>query len=333
MPQTGTAGSAHDVFRSARDLLLELRDDYEEAYRRFRWPELDRFNWALDWFDVIARGNDRPALWVVEEDGREVRRSFAEMAARSDQVANWLRALGVQRSDRMVVMLGNQVELWETVLAALKLGAVLIPATPLLGPPDLRDRVERGAARHVVVRSEDCPKFADVPGDYMRIAVGPTVGGWECYDDASNQPSGFTPSGETMASDLFLLYFTSGTTAQPKLVEHTHASYPAGHLSTMYWIGLRPGDVHLNVASPGGAKHAWSSVFAPWNAEATVLVHNYARFDPQALLGTLVRCETTTFCAPPTVWRMLVQEDLAAHPVALREAVSAGEPLNPEVIE
>jgi acetyl-CoA synthetase len=329
------AHEAHDTFRAARDLLLELREDYGEAYRQFRWPKLGRFNWATDWFDVIARANDRPALWVVGEDGREVRRSFAEMAIRSDQVAGWLRGLGVERGDRMIVMLGNQVELWETVLAALKLGVVLIPATPLLGPADLRDRVDRGDARHVIVRSEDCTKLDDVPGDYTRIAVGPPVPGWERYDESAARPSGppWSPSPETIASDPFLLYFTSGTTARPKLVGHTQASYPVGHLSTMYWIGLRPGDVHLNVASPGWAKHAWSSVFAPWNAEATILVHDYARFDPRALLDVMVGCGVTTFCAPPTVWRMLIQEDLASWPVVMREDVSAGEPLNPEIVE
>jgi acetyl-CoA synthetase len=136
-----------------------------------------------------------------------------------------------------------------------------------------------------------------------------------------------------MATDTLLLYFTSGTTAKPKLVEHTHASYPVGHLSTMYWLGLRPGDVHLNISSPGWAKHAWSNVYAPWNAEATVLVYNFARFSPEPLLDQMVRCGVTTFCAPPTVWRMLIRQDLGRWPVPLREVVSAGEPLNPQVIE
>ncbi|HEY6032449.1 MAG TPA: AMP-binding protein, partial [Gaiellaceae bacterium] len=325
--------AAHDSFRAARDLLLAHRDDYEAARRAFAWPALDAFNWALDWFDVVAAGNDGPALRIVEEDGADRTLSFAELSERSNRVANWLRGHGVARGDRVILMLGNQVELWETVLAAMKLGAVIIPATTLLGPADLIDRVERGGARHVVVTAADAAKFDGVPGGYTRIAVGAPVEGWLDFADADTAAADFAPDGPTRASDPLLLYFTSGTTAKPKLVEHTHASYPAGHLSTMYWIGLRPGDVHLNISSPGWAKHAWSSVYAPWNAEATIFVYNYARFDAAALLGQMARCGVTTFCAPPTVWRMLIQEDLAAHPVPLREAVAAGEPLNPEVIE
>jgi acetyl-CoA synthetase len=335
MSEFSTDSSAGTVqLRAARDFLLANREDYDLAYREFRWPELDEFNWALDWFDPLAaRSADRTALWIVEEDGREDRRSFAELSVRSDQVASWLREQGVARGDRMIVMLGNQVELWETILAAMKLGAVIIPATPLLAPADLVDRVERGDARHVVVNARDVAKFERVAGDYTRIAVGEPVTGWLSFDDASRAAAEFTPEGTTRASDTLLLYFTSGTTAQPKLVEHTHASYPVGHLSTMYWAGLQPGDVHLNVSSPGWAKHAWSNVYAPWIAEATVLVVNLSRFDARALLDQMVRCDVSTFCAPPTVWRMLIQEDLTRWSVPLREALAAGEPLNPEVIE
>ncbi|MEU5877148.1 AMP-binding protein [Spirillospora sp. NPDC047279] len=320
-------------FRAARDFLLAHREDYATAYEKFRWPVLTGFNWALDWFDAIAAGNDAPALWIVEEDGSEARFSFADLSRRSNQVANHLRASGVRRGDRIIVMLGNQVELWETILAAMKLGAVIIPATPLLGPADLRDRLTRGRARHVVAGAAETGKFDEVPGEYTRIAVGSPVAGWTSYEAAYDKPAEFTPYGTTMAGDTLLLYFTSGTTAQPKLVEHTHASYPAGHLSTMYWIGLRPGDVHLNISSPGWAKHAWSNVFAPWNAEACVFIFNYTRFDADRLLRELDRCGVTSFCAPPTVWRMLIQSDLSRLETPPREVVAAGEPLNPEVIE
>ncbi|AHH94742.1 AMP-binding protein [Kutzneria viridogrisea] len=323
---------AHAAFREARDFLLTHREDYAAA-RGFRWPELTEFNWALDWFDVIAADNDRPALWIVEPDGSEAKWSFAQLARKSNQVANWLRAQGVRRGDRLVLMLGNQVELWETILAAMKLGAVVIPATPLLGTADLADRIERGHAAHVVTTSADAPKFEGVPGDYTRIAVGERVRGWLRYADAEWADHEFEPDGVTRAEDTLLLYFTSGTTAKPKLVEHSHVSYPVGHLSTMYWIGLEPGDVHLNISSPGWAKHAWSNVFAPWNAEATVFIHNYTRFDAATLLGHMQRCGVTSFCAPPTVWRMLIQADLSQLSTPPRKVVGAGEPLNPEVIE
>ncbi|MEV6963173.1 AMP-binding protein [Streptomyces sp. NPDC051207] len=325
--------TATDAFRRARDFLLEHREDWAAAHEGFTWPRPGHFNWALDWFDVIAAGNERTALHLVEEDGTGARLSFAELSDRSDRVANWLRGRGVRAGDRVLVMLGNQTELWETALAAMKLRAVVIPATPLLGPADLRDRVDRGRVAHVVVRDADSAKFDEVPGGYTRIAVGGPVEGWQSYGDAYDAPGGFTPDGPTPAGDPLMLYFTSGTTARPKLVEHTHTSYPIGHLATMYWIGLKPGDVHLNISSPGWAKHAWSNLFAPWNAEATVFIHNYTRFDAARLMTEMDRAGVTTFCAPPTVWRMLIQADLTQLRHKPREAVAAGEPLNPEVIE
>ncbi|MFI6333731.1 AMP-binding protein [Streptomyces sp. NPDC050535] len=325
--------SATDQFRGARDFLLAHREDYATAYEGFDWPRPEHFNWALDWFDVIARDNLRTALHIVEEDGASTRISFADMSERSNRVANWLAAQGVRAEDRVLVMLGNQAELWETALAAMKLRAVVIPATTLLGPADLRDRVERGRVRHVIARGEDTGKFEAVPGEYTRIAVGPGRPGWLSYEEAYAADATFEPDGATHPDDPLMLYFTSGTTARPKLVEHTHLSYPVGHLATMYWIGLRPGDVHLNISSPGWAKHAWSNLFAPWSAEATVFIHNYTRFDAGRLMAEMDRSGVTTFCAPPTVWRMLIQADLSRLAAPPREVVAAGEPLNPEVIE
>ncbi|MGE5088006.1 MAG: AMP-binding protein, partial [Candidatus Levyibacteriota bacterium] len=301
----------------------------------FRWPELSHFNWALDHFDAMAQGNDAPALWIVGEDGSEHRRSFRQMSERSSQVANHLRSLGVGRGDRILLMLGNELALWETMLAAMKLGAVVIPATSLLTADDLRDRIDRGRVRHVVAASAHAPKFAEVPGGYTRICVGAAQPGWTSHDDADRFPVALRPDAPTRATDPLLLYFTSGTTSKPKLVLHTHQSYPVGHLSTMYWIGLTPGDVHLNISSPGWAKHSWSCVFAPWNAGACVFIYNSARFNAKGLLAALERHAVTTLCAPPTVWRLLIQEDLAAFRgrLKLRELVGAGEPLNPEIIE
>jgi acetyl-CoA synthetase len=321
------------AFLAARDFLLAHRTAYDDACAGFRWPRLERFNWALDYFDPMARGNDRTALRIVRDDGSDQRHSFAELAERSDRVANGLRAAGARRGDRLLLMLPNVVQTWETILACTKLGVVVVPSTPQLTPADLADRFERGDVRHVVTDADGAPKLAGVAGGYTRLVVGADLPGWTRFETAYDAARDFAPDGETRADDPLLLYFTSGTTAKPKLVLHTHASYPAGHLSTMYWIGLREGDVHWNISSPGWAKHAWSSVFAPWNAGATIFVYDYQRFDARRVLETIVRCGVTTLCAPPTVWRMLIGEDLGRYRVPLRELVGAGEPLNPEVIE
>jgi len=343
-----TAGApATAALRAARDLLLAHLTDYAAAVAGFSWPRLDEFNWALDWFDVIAAEHpDRLALRVVGDDGSDEAVSYGEMSRRSAQVANWLRGLGVRRGDHVLLMLGNIVPLWEVMLAAMKLGAVVIPASTLLQPADLTDRILRGDVRHVIAESGQVTKFADVPGDWTPIIVPPTLSGsfhygvltdgpaWQRYEESLTAPEEFTPDGVTQSNDPLLLYFTSGTTSQPKLVGHTHVSYPVGHLSTMYWIGIQPGDVHLNISSPGWAKHAWSNLFAPWNAQATILILNQSRFNAAGLLAALGDCGVTTFCAPPTVWRMLIQADLSAAGISrLRECVAAGEPLNPEVIE
>ncbi len=322
-------------FLAARDFLLAHRTDYTTAVRDFRWPQLSEFNWALDYFDAMAEGNQANALWIVEEDGSEQRYSFQQLASRSNQVANHLRALGVRRGERILLMLGNDVALWETMLAAFKLGAVVIPATALLTPDDLGDRIERGQVRHLVVGSAHVDKFVGLGDGCSRICVGPAPAGWTPHSAASEYSEQFDVEGRTLATDPMLLYFTSGTTSKPKMVLHSHQSYPVGHLSTMYWIGLQPGDLHLNISSPGWAKHAWSCLFAPWNAGACIFIHNVARFSAPALLGTLERYGVTSLCAPPTVWRMLIQEDLASYKarLCLRELVGAGEPLNPEIIE
>lgn len=415
-PQTAASGqSVTERFRAARDQLLRLRTDLDAAHAEFEWPRFDTFNFALDWFDALGAGEeaDREALVIVEEDGTQTRRTYAELSRRSSQLATWLRGQGVQRGDRVILMLGNQVELWETMLACTKLGAPMIPTTVMLGENDLRDRVERGNASWVVTSHSNALKFADVPGDFTIIQVpdqpdhrvrptsgafaspsadddaapagssGPgTSGGTASSTSGADTSSGTTsgnaastvdgagdaeggaaasssgsaelaPIGEHRVLDYarsfngpktfevlepspadatLLLYFTSGTTSLPKLVEHTNTSYPVGHLSTMYWIGLEPGDVHLNVASPGWAKHAWSNFFAPFIAGATVFLYNYTRFNAVALMDQMEREHVTSFCAPPTVWRMLIQSDLSHLKNPPRKTVAAGEPLNPEII-
>jgi acetyl-CoA synthetase len=329
------------TFQEARSFLLRHRTEYDKAVADFRWPDAVAFNWALDWFDAELAGNaesrDRPALWIVDAaSGSEARLSFAEMSRRSNRIANFLRAQGLKRGDHLLLLLGNVVPLWETMLAAIKLGVVVIPATTLLTPDELRDRLDRGRAKAVVAAQDQIAKFAELgTRDLVRVVVNAPSrqDGWRSYDEAADFPETFVPDGPTQPDDPMLLYFTSGTTARPKLVRHSQRSYPVGGLSTMYWLGLQPGDIHLNISSPGWAKHAWSCFFAPWNAGAAVFVVNQPRFDAKTLLAAIGRCGVTTLCAPPTVWRLFIQENLASFKVNLREVCGAGEPLNPEIID
>ena len=327
------------TFKEARAFLLANRAAYDAALKGFRWPEPVPFNWALDWFDAeLARApesRDRCGLWIVDvASGEETKLTFAELSARSNQVANYLRQLGLARGDHLLLVLNNVAPLWEIMLAAMKLGVVVIPATTLLTADELADRVERGRAKVIIADEQQVAKCRDLPRDGVSFVTTSTskIEGWRPLAEAYKCSAAFTPDAPTQAEEPLLLYFTSGTTAKPKLVRHSHRSYPIGSLSTMYWLGLQPGDVHVNISSPGWAKHAWSTFFAPWNAGATVLMVNQAPFNAKGLLGVLERCKVTTFCAPPTVWRLLIQEDLKAPKLALREVCGAGEPLNPEVI-
>ncbi len=319
------------AFGAARDFLLAHREDYATAYASFKWPGLERFNWATDWFDALANvAPDRVALWVIEENGDEQKLTYAQVRNQSRSFAGFLERSGLGKGDRVLLLLGNGVPLWIAMLACIRLGCVMIPATTLLSRSDLADRLERGQVRAVI--ADDAALVGAAADGLVRVAVEP-ADGWTPYVDAFSD--GIEPfvGGDTHPEDPLLLYFTSGTTAQPKLVEHTQVSYPVGHLSTMYWIGLQPGDLHLNISSPGWAKHAWSSFFAPWNAGATAVIFNAARFDANAVLDVIDRVGVTSLCAPPTVWRMLTQADLTRVRPNLRECVAAGEPLNPEVIE
>ncbi len=326
-----------DEFLRAREVLLKNRDDYDTAYREFRWPAEPSFNWATHWFDHFARGNSRLALKIVSATAT-VGVTYAEMSERSTRVARWLADNGVAKGDRILVMLPNVAPLWELVLGAMKLGAVLIPSTTQLTQADIDDRVTRGKVTTLIVDESGIERAAavkSVSAKHLRlILVGSgSAPGFTRYEDLYSAEASFTPTDAVGTDDPLFLYFTSGTTAKPKLVLHTQRSYPIGHLSTMYWIGIREGSVHQNISSPGWAKHAWSCIFAPWNAGATSLVHDYARFSAKATMQVLAEEKVASLCAPPTVWRMLILEALGQKPASLEETVSAGEPLNPEVIE
>jgi len=328
------ATPATEAVRAARDFLFAHAHDYEGAVAGFSWPELAEFNFALEWFDVMAAEHpDRDAVKIVDADLYARSWSYAELSRRSDQVANWLHNLGMRRGDHMIVMLNNTIEIWEILLGLLKVGGVAIPTSTLLSETDLNYRIDRGEARFTIAPDALAAKFASTPAGVIRIGVGgSTPDGWVDFADSHEAALTFTPDGPTPADDTSLLYFTSGTTAYPKLVRHTQVSYPVGHLSTMWWLGVRDGDVHLNISSPGWGKHAWSNFFSPFLAGATVFIFNYDRFDAAALMRIMDTHEVTSFCAPPTVWRMLIQADMTQLRKPPRELVGAGEPLNPEVI-
>jgi acetyl-CoA synthetase len=325
---------SREAFHVARDQLLKHREDYDRARAEFRWPELSRFNWALDWFDghlAVGPRGDRPALRIVGTNGCV--RTFRELSEASSRLANGLRGIGIRRGARVLLMLGNCPALWEIMLACMKLGAVTIPASTLLMADDVRERMSFARVDYWITDAELARQFDGLECGARRIVVGEGPSGWVRYDDLLSAVAEFRPDGATRPDDPMLLYFTSGTTTRPKLVSHSHRSFPVGNLSTMYWLGLQPGDIHVNVSSPGWAKHAWSCFFAPWNAEATVFIPNLGRFNPLSLLETLREGGVTSLCAPPTVWRMLIQEDLGPYKGALNNVCAAGEPLNPEVIE
>jgi acetyl-CoA synthetase len=331
--------AAHECYARQRDLLLELRDDLDAARAAFSWPRTAAFNWALEWFDVVAAGNPRAALEVVRPDGGTDAVSYDELSRRSDQVANWLDSIGISRGDRILVVLGQQAELWETILACLKLGAVVIPAYTSLTRAEAADRVARGRVSCVIARGDLVPLFAGpVAGTRIGVAV-PSAGqdteshpGWLDYRRSREAPGLFVPRAATPAADPAFAYFTSGTTSAPKLVLHTHVSYPVGHLSSLYFNGLLPGDRHVNVSAPGWAKHSWSSFFVPFTAGSTLVLPREGDLVPELLPSVLASRAVTTLCAPPSFWARMARHLDSATP-CLREATSAGEPLPARVAD
>ena len=293
------------------------------------WTE---FNWALDYFDDYAEGNQRLALWLVDEDGSEQRFTYAQMSARSNQVANFLRGQGVKRGDTLLLMLDNVA------------GAV--------GDHAGGDQAGRGddTGDHAAVRricriawSGAVPPIwwwvRPIPTSLTRLGAELgriVVGGWRRAGTPSMRPTEERrPSGRTVRpapTTRCCCISPPAPPPSPSWCMHTHQSYPVGSLSTLYWIGLQPDDIHFNISSPGWAKHAWSNFFTPFDAGCTVFVYRAPRFSAPDVLHVIRDKGVTSLCAPPTVWRAFIQEDLAACKTELRSLVGAGEPLNPEVI-
>lgn len=319
-------------FEQARDFLILHRSDYAYTYNHFRWPNLDEFNWALDYFDPMAEGNQGIALWIVDQNGEQQKFTFEALSKRSNQVANFLKSQGVQKGDSIFLLIENNVALWELMLAAMKMGAVLVPNSPLLSQAELKDRLNREKVKLIATTKKHVHKFNLSESSVLAVVVDDEEPGWISYTKSFQENLLFEATDKIKAKDPLFRYFTSTNAVKPRVVEHSYGGFTMGHLSTMYWIGLRPGDVHLGINSTGWAMHDWNNFIVPWSAEATIFILKHERFNAKLVLDALSEFPITTFCAPPTVWRLLIQEDMSSYPVHLRELVSTGEPLNAEII-
>ncbi len=326
----------HEQFKTIRGYISNRQFAELEQFS-FSVPKT--FNWVKEVFEEIncAEFPDREAL--IWTNGSEVKTySYDELRKRTNQLLNFLRKHGVEAGEVILSQMPQLPPIWFTILASIKGGYRLIPAATILSVNDIVYRFETLMPKVVIADPENAQKIDEaekISGKQvlLKILAEGTKEGWISYDEIERE-SDEAGAAETRSNDALFLFFTSGTTGMPKVVTHTHVSYPLGHLTTASWIGLKPGDVHYNVSQPGWAKFAWSSVFAPWNMGATIFAFNQpGRFNAAQQLEHIEKFKITTFCAPPTVLRMLIQEDLKAYKLSLKECVAAGEPLNPEIID
>ncbi len=294
------------------------------------------FNFARDVVERWARERpDAPALWCVrEQDSIEQKITFSQLARELRRAASFFDQLGLCRGDRVMVIAPRVPQWWIAMLGLTRLGAVPIPGTPMLTAKDLRYRLETAEAAALVTDADGAARAEglEIP---RRIIVGGERPGWTSFDAVIREGNAEFDPEPTLSSEPGIIYFTSGTTGPPKMVLHTQASYGLGHRITgELWLDLKPTDVHWCITDTGWAKAAWSCLFGPWQMGACVFaVDARGKFDPVSALRTLARYPITTWCAPPTALRLIVREDLSAYRFPrLRHCVSAGEPLNPEVL-
>jgi acyl-coenzyme A synthetase/AMP-(fatty) acid ligase len=313
--------------------------DYETTRAEFRWETPEYFNFARDVLDRWSENSRKLALWWVDDQGNEVKKTFAQLCQESRRVCNMLAQQGVRRGDVVIVILPRLIEWWVVKIACLRMGAVISPGTIQLTAKDIRYRLQASEAVAIIVSAEVAPEVDKISDGFpklkSRIIVSATGEGWASYSELLESATDDFEAANTRADENAILYFTSGTTGYPKMTVHTHSSYPIGHRVTgAFWLDLREDDLHWNLSDTGWAKAAWSSFYGPWNMGATVFVHHSAGFDSGKTLQFLSRYPITTLCAAPTVYRLLVLEDLQDYRFRfLRRCVAAGEPLNPEVIE
>jgi medium-chain acyl-CoA synthetase len=314
-------------------------NNYEETYSSFSWQRPERYNFARDVIDRWAEQDaDKLAMLWIDDNANEVRRTFAEIATASKKLCNVLVDAGVQRGDVIIVMLGRNMEWWEVFTASLRMGAVISPGTTQLSSKDLQYRINAANATCIVTDAANADKLDDIsnecPSLIAKVLIDAERSGWVDYASAMSTASDQFETVDTHHDDESMCYFTSGTTGYPKMCIHKH-SYAIGHQTTgRYWLDLRPDDLHWNISDTGWAKAAWSSYFGPWNCGAALFVHHTSGFNAKQTLDLLDRYPVTTMCGAPTIYRMLVLEDLTQYKFeSLRHAVGAGEPLNPEIIE
>ncbi len=316
--------------------------DYETMYREFKLEVPDFFNFGFDTVDHWAADPANQMMLWVDEDGSERRLSYAHFRDRSNQVANALVKLGLKKGDKVIIVMPRLPQWWEAILGMIKAGIVALPGTTQLTPKDIAYRVQSSQARAVITDIENAHKFDEVrsqcPGLEHFLSVGAKTN-WLDFDQTMEaEPTEISAAAQvrTHKDDPMLLYFTSGTTGYPKMVLHTHTSYPFGHQVTgKLWLDLQPNELHWNMSDTGWAKAAWSSLFGPLNTGSTLFVHNTkGKYSASLTMELITKHGISSFCAPPTAYRMLVVEDLSKYDVSkLRSCVGAGEPLNPEVIE
>lgn len=313
--------------------------DYDQEYANFKWEVPEYFNFAGEVIDKWAEDPQKLAMLWVDDAGNEIRKTFRELSVASQQLANVLRSQGVEQGDVVIVILPRNIEWWEVLTACIRMGVVVSPGTTQLTSKDIEYRTNTAEAKCIITNPEIAARFDEVadncPTVTSKIVITDPVSSWIFYDEAMASASPDYPTAKTRSDDNCMVYFTSGTTGFPKMAMHTHASYPIGHQVTgKYWLDLGLDDMHWNVSDTGWAKAAWSSYFGPWNQGAAQFIHHTDRFDPIKTLELLSQYPVTTMCGAPTIYRMLVLQDLSQFEFPnLRHCVGAGEPLNPEIIE
>lgn len=314
-------------------------EDYDRTYAEFKLEVPEHFNFARDVIDKWAEEEDKLALLCVDEQGNVAKRTFSDLKNRSSKLASVLQESGIKKGDRVFLLLSKIPQWWESVLAIIRVGAIVMPGTSQLTPKDIKYRFEASGGVAIITDEENASKVDQVAGDIPALKTKIVVGncdGWVNYEAALEQASADYEDIKTKSDEPAILYFTSGTTGYPKMTVHSHASYPMGHTTTgKFWLDLRSDDIIWNLSDTGWAKAAWSSLFGPWNMGTTIFAHNGgAKFDAKATLKMIEEYSITVLCGPPTVYRVFVLEDLKQFNFSsLRHCVAAGEPLNPEVIE